>query len=938
MRFLILGNTRLLTEDGQPAPLPLGAAKQRGLLTLLLYHARQPVPVPLIVDRLWNSGEWERYRSHLYALASRIRALLRDAGGQAELRTLHRPDGYQLDIDPARIDFHVLRQRAEKARRSARDGRHDEVVRQLTEAIELRYGEPLADVQGDGADYDRNLIAQLLLGAHKTLFDSELAVGDPESVITRLGPLLADNALDDTLARQWITALDGAGRISDATAFFFDFGRRWRDEFGTEPPRSVHDAYFEALERRTVDHDTPPRQLPRDVPDFVGREDLLAAMDKLAQQPGQVIVCYGMPGIGKTALIRRWAHRRASQFRDGHIYLDASGYGPVPPATSDDILAHCLRALGVPAHRIPADGDRRRDRLGQLLADRHPLIIVDDVHDALQVRPLLWATGDSIVLISSRTRLDDLAIREAVPGIAVPRLTPAESATLISTLIGPTRAHAEPAAVDHLTSRSDGLPLAARIIGKHVATRDTARIADLVDQLPDHLLTHDETLRSVFAFSYCSLPPDEARLFRLLGLHPGQTIGADSAAALLGTAPSHATKLLESLSQSSLLEYAGADRFRLHALLRLYAAECAHLEETPEQRTAAIGRLLDWNLLSATAAAAIVSPGRAPVPDLPQPGPTPPRHFGHANDAVQWCEWERSNLIESARLAAENAFHTRSWQLAGATFNIYRRFGRQDDVLAVQEIALPAARISGHTEGIIGTLNNLALAFIEHSDYDQAIVHLESGLHLAKTEGHREGQAVCLHNLGRLRMERGDIHTAIQLYQQAAQRYHELGKPSGEAFSLHRLGDAYRHQRQYDKALRYYRRALQLRQDIGDVQDQISTHAAIGALHVDLGDDRTALVHCQRALVLYAEAKDQAAAASALITAAQVHLRRNRPAIAHREASLAAALCDEVGARILHAKALEILLTFPAGPDATNTSVADVAADLTEEINSQKAV
>src|SRR5262249_17180837 len=214
-----------------------------------------------------------------------------------------------------------------------------------------------------------------------------------------------------------------------------------------------------------------PNQLPNDINDFTGRNELLDELDLVMDHgnpASNIVVIDGMPGSGKTTLAIHWAHQRRHRFSDGQLYLNASAYGPVPPIQPEEALGRLLRALDVPADRIPAGRDQRRERLNQLLANRRLLLVLDNVRDSEQARPLIPTSATCATIITSRNRLTGLAVRDGVRCVTVPPLPEHESTTLLRQLVGVSRANAEPRAFDALVRMSDGLPLALRMIGQHV--------------------------------------------------------------------------------------------------------------------------------------------------------------------------------------------------------------------------------------------------------------------------------------------------------------------------------------------------------------------------------------------------------------------------------------------------------------------------------------
>lgn len=113
-------------------------------------------------------------------------------------------------------------------------------------------------------------------------------------------------------------------------------------------------------------------------------------------------------------------------------------------------------------------------------------------------------------------------------------------------------------------------------------------------------------MRTVFAWSYRALPEPAARLFRLLGLHPGPEFGLHAAASLAELPGHRVRQLLDDLVGAHLLEQTAPDRYQFHDLLRAYATDQAQREESPEQRQAALRRALDWYLNTADGAAGLL--------------------------------------------------------------------------------------------------------------------------------------------------------------------------------------------------------------------------------------------------------------------------------------------------------------------------------------------
>jgi hypothetical protein len=338
-------------------------------------------------------------------------------------------------------------------------------------------------------------------------------------------------------------------------------------------------------------------QLPHDIRGFVGRTGELDRLHHLpldtGTDPGILPICVidGSPGVGKTALAVHFAHEVKSQFPDGQLYVNLQSFDARQrPVSAHDALGSILRSLRMEADRIPPSTTERSTELRSLLAHRRVLIIVDDAGDAQQVRPMLPANPNCLVIVTSRLRLGGLAVHDGADRISLRRLNPDEAVVLLEQSVGAGRVSAEPDAAAELTAECAYLPLALRIAGERLATRPGGTLAALVTELRDEQkrldnlsMEGDETaaVRAAFSRSYQALPYDQARIFRLLGLRPNTVISADKSAAATGTTHPDARRALESLADRNLLEEIGPGRYHVHDLLRIYAAELARTTSDP---------------------------------------------------------------------------------------------------------------------------------------------------------------------------------------------------------------------------------------------------------------------------------------------------------------------------------------------------------------------
>lgn len=331
-----------------------------------------------------------------------------------------------------------------------------------------------------------------------------------------------------------------------------------------------------------------PRQLPPDLPGFVNRAPL-DEMDRLLESGGlrgslRIIALSGAAGVGKTALALHWAHRVAGEFRDGHLHVDLGGFAahgtPVHP---DEVVRGFLHALGIASAQIPASAAARTGLYRSLLADKRLLIVLDNARDTEQVRPLLPGSPGCLVVVTSRDRLYSLVAGDGARPVTLDLPTETQAYDLLVHRIGSRQARAEPRALTDILDRCGRLPLALSNIASRAASHPGFSLTALAGELDDARESLDAfaslddacDVRTAFSWSYRMLSDEAARLFRLLGRHPGGYLSAAQTADLAGIAVRPARSLLAELTRINLLTEHAPGRYALHELLRAYARELA---------------------------------------------------------------------------------------------------------------------------------------------------------------------------------------------------------------------------------------------------------------------------------------------------------------------------------------------------------------------------
>src|SRR5262249_40894759 len=456
-----------------------------------------------------------------------------------------------------------------------------------------------------------------------------------------------------------------------------------------------------------------PRQLPKAPVAFTGRvreldrlnEALTAVLDPAEpadERVGVVVISAiaGTAGVGKTALAVHWAHQVADRFPDGQLYVNLRGFDQVGAVMGYAEAGRGFRdALGVPVAGIPVGVDAQAALYRSVLAGRRMLVVLDNARDPGQVRPLLPAAPGCLVLVTSRNQLCGLVAADGARLLTLDLLTRAEARTLLARRLGPDRTAAEPDAVEEIITRCARLPLALAVVAAraathprfplHALTADLRGVHDRLDALDGGDLATD--VRAVFSWSYQALGGGAARLFRLLGLHPGPDISTPApvtpppAAASLAARPAPGARaLLAELARANLVVEHAPGRHTSHDLLRVYASQLAQTIDSDGERRAATGRMLDHYLHTAYAADRMLYPARDPIMLAPlRPGVTPEQPADH-QQALAWFTAEHPALLAAVEYAGATGWDTHTWQLAWTLWTFLHWQGHWHDQVPVQ--------------------------------------------------------------------------------------------------------------------------------------------------------------------------------------------------------------------------------------------------------------
>jgi DNA-binding SARP family transcriptional activator/Tfp pilus assembly protein PilF len=941
MRFRLLGPLEI--RDGEDWR-GIGAPKWRSVLAALLINPGQIVSVDVLINEVWGETPPAKAGNLISIYVLRLRRLLGDTDSTL---LVTRAPGYLLRLAAQDTDAQVFEALVREGRRAYAAGDPEQAAAQLAEALALWYGSPLADVPATMlVETEAERLAELRLDAAELRIKAELACGSHAQVIPDLRRLLADHPLREGLWLLLMQALDGAGRHAEALDAYGQARNVIADELGVDPGGELRQLYADMLANddklAREGGDAPgsisavtvaassrsaesaarteagvprlvpvPAQLPADVTDFTGRGDQVRHLCDLLSGVGaddsgavRIALVTGSGGLGKTSLAVHAAHRVRGSFPDGQLYVDLLGATPhpLPPA---DVLARFLRDLGVDGREVPVDEDERAARYRTVLAGRRMLVVLDNARDAAQVRPLLPGAASCAVLVTTRSRMPDLA---SIRLVDLDVLDDDEALVLFTRVVGDERAAAEPEATAELLLACAGLPLAIRICAARLAARSGWTIRAMASRLRDEhrrldeLKVGDMAVRASFQVSFTSLPASDqpdgiapADAFRMLGLWHGPSISSEAAAALFGTPEHLAEDALEVLVDAHLLESTAPGRYKFHDLLRVYSSERAGADLSGPDRDAALGRLLGWYTRTADAAAAAVSssyrytmPLDAPDPDVPS------LTFPDAETALAWYDSERVNVVAATRQAATSGWDDVAWRLPAPLFLVFNSRGNWADCIATHRVALDSARRAGNRQGEAWILNNLGNALGATGD-PEGISHLESSLAIRRDIGDRRGEAQAANNLADAYQRLGRTTDALELYRRALSLNQDVGNRYGEGVALVNLGSALLELDRAEEAISYLLQARDTFAEIGYPDGVGYAQHVLGRCYLSLQRNAEALDCLGQALDSHRATGNRRRQAATLRSLGTAQCRTGLRAEARESWTRAAAIFTELG-------------------------------------------
>lgn len=577
--FEVLGTLRVRTASGEDVT-PRGPLQRRLLATLVLERGRT-VSVDRLTEALWPERPPAQVGASLQSHVFRIRKNL------PALRIEHRPPGYVLRADDDDVDAHRFERAVSEAAALRRDDA-EAALAVLDRALGWWRGEPyddLVDLEAGRIEADR--LRELQVRGAEERFAALVQLGRAPAALADLEAFAARHVLRERPRELLMEALAATGRRADALRVYDEYRRALADELGVEPSGHLRARHQHLLEEDSRPAAPPIRsrqatstRLPRPVSSFVGREDLLTALEAHVDEH-RMVTLVGPGGVGKTRLVLELLHRIGEESTDAVRFCELAATGP------DDVVAVVAGAVGVE----PRTGVDPLVRLSEVLRHERSLVVLDNCEHVLDataplVEHLLATTDDLVVVATSRERL-------AVDGEHVVTVDPLPAGGGTSPAVelfidragaaddGFVADDAVRAVVADLCGRLDGLPLAVELAAARLRSLSLPEVVTGIERSSVAVLRggrrtvpRHRSLQAALDWSYRLLSADEQAVLRAAAAFAG-TFDAADVAAVAGRPLVEVEERLADLVERSLV-------LRMGRWMRLLRVVRAFLDERPD--------------------------------------------------------------------------------------------------------------------------------------------------------------------------------------------------------------------------------------------------------------------------------------------------------------------------------------------------------------------
>lgn len=619
------------------------------------------------------------------------------------------------------------------------------------------------------------------------------------------------------------------------------------------------------------------RALPQAPAVLSGREEAVGELLKvLAPDGSRVAVVSGLAGVGKSALALTVAQQAMEKgwFEGGILFVELRGYAPNGTLGGSQAVSLLLGELGIRDEDIPPTPEGRlalyRSELATRAAEgRRVLIVADDAGEIGQVRDLVPAGDSHRLLVTSRDSLISPDFQARL--VPLTELSAAAAAELVSGMLlrirpDDPRPSREPDALAEITGHCGRLPLALTVAGALLASDPGLPLASLSHQLADaqhrlEALTYDDGramptgVRAAFELSYARLPADQARLFRLLSVNPGPDCHITFVAVLYGESGAQAVALateehrmrglLARLGGTGLIAEhpTGSGRWRMHDLVRLYAAELARRHAEEDGWHEAAERLILMYQVMLLGSDGLLQ-GRT--------GEEWSAHIPDAATALQWLDEERDNLIALVPFTASLG---RPADVDGFSAHLQAYLHRRrlfQEAAELSRLSLAEAERSGDAGARDRALQNLALTFSKAGNTEEAAAFQERvpAPHPGETPRARAGRLL---NLASFELGSGRADQAAAAAEESVRLFRDLGDRLSEGKAWSNLGTILQEQERSEEAVAAQERADAILSEAGDPHTAATVRRNLGRALSAAGRHEEAITAHEQAVAMFVE-------------------------------------------------------------------------------------
>jgi tetratricopeptide (TPR) repeat protein/thiol-disulfide isomerase/thioredoxin len=350
------------------------------------------------------------------------------------------------------------------------------------------------------------------------------------------------------------------------------------------------------------------------------------------------------------------------------------------------------------------------------------------------------------------------------------------------------------------------------------------------------------------------LADSDARVFLLLGLHPGPDFGVAAAASLAGIDLEAARLVLDRLVQAFLVTKDAAGRFRMPDLLGLFARQTCREAAYQAARDAAEVRLVGYYVDLAGILGSCLDPRLRAV--AAQVAERAGGSLLELREAQALFEAERPSLLAVVGLAAQRGWDEQVGRLSERTGDWFALLRYLSDLLSVRETALAAARHAGDTAAVGRALTNLGAAYELLRRFEEAVSCHQDALAVLRKSGDRPSEGITLNNLGSAYRELRRFEEAAGSYQDALAVFRETGDRLGEGLALTNLG-AYADRGRFEQAAGSYQDALAIFRETGNRYREGQILAGLGSVYQDWRRFEEAAGCYRDALAVFRETGDR---------------------------------------------------------------------------------